>query len=152
MTIEQLIDLLTKGYNLIEHFFKLASSPIVDIFNTSDQRERMKFIEAVNNFIASYLRNCEKICLSVRKILRYYIKISKEFSDFVKNCPLHAEVEKFGLPHKFQIEGCYAYTTSEIISFSEMVTGKHCLAQLATIRDSIYKDIDEYYRNSNINL
>jgi uncharacterized metal-binding protein len=27
-----------------------------------------------------------------------------------------------------------------------MAKGKECLAQLATIRDSIYKDIDEYYR------
>lgn len=112
MKLEQLIDLLAKDYNLIEHFFKLASAPIVDIFNTNDQRERMKFTEEVNNFIVNYLRNCERICLSLRKILRYHIKVSKELKDFVKNCPLQAEVEKFGLPHKFQIEGCYVYTTS----------------------------------------
>jgi hypothetical protein len=61
-------------------------------------------------------------------------------------------VEKFGLPAKFQIEGCYVYATSEIISFSELSTGKQCLSQLAVIRDAIYRDIDEYYKEEKKNF
>jgi hypothetical protein len=57
MTVEQVTEKLANDYNLIEQFFKLASTPIIDIFNTNDQKERQKFTEEVHNFLVNYLRN-----------------------------------------------------------------------------------------------
>lgn len=130
----------------MEQFFKFASAPIVDIFNASDQKEKQRYTEEVNNFMVNYLRNNERICLSIRKILRYHINNSEELKCFKAHSPIHAEVEKFGLPPKFQIGGCFVYTPTEIITFSELTTGKQCLSQLAIIREAIYRDIDEYYK------
>jgi hypothetical protein len=151
MSVEQITETLALDFKLIENFYKMTSVPIVDLFNLSDQREKQRLTEEVNSFMVNYLRNNDRICLSVRKILRYHVKNSQELKQFTENCPQTAEIEKFGLPQKFQIEGCFIYTASEIINFSELSQGKACLSRLATVRDSIYKDIDEYYKNDEKN-
>lgn len=57
MTLKELTESLANYMALIENFFKMSSTPIIDIFNPKIDEERTKFEEDIYNFLVIYLRN-----------------------------------------------------------------------------------------------
>jgi len=74
--MEILIKKIQSDVKLIESLLKNASKPIVEMFCNDRGSERSKFEEDFNNFIVNFLRNNEKYCSTLRKILRYASKKS----------------------------------------------------------------------------
>lgn len=74
--MEILIKKIQADVKLIESLLKNASKPIVEMFCKDRGSERSKFEEDFNNFIVNFLRNNEKYCSTLRKILRYASKKS----------------------------------------------------------------------------
>lgn len=64
-------------FKFLENFFKITSVPILDFLNLTDPAQRIRFGEDLQHFMVNYLRNNQKICLSLRKILRFYLKSSQ---------------------------------------------------------------------------
>jgi hypothetical protein len=144
MPLDHFSEMLAQDFELAVQFMRRASEPIIDIFELGEE-QREAFAEEIHSFMAGRLRNSEKLCASMRKIIRYYVKHSKELREYEENCPGQAEIEKYDIPAKFQIEGCFVYTTAEVIAFAEHLKGRDGLGALTAVRTAIYRDIDEYY-------
>lgn len=75
MPMHEFTERLTLDFELLIQFFKMISDPIIDIFELKEEK-REAFAEEIHAFIVNRLRNSDNFCLSLRKIIRYYVKNS----------------------------------------------------------------------------
>lgn len=60
--------------------------------------------------------------------------------------PEYAEVDRFDIPKKYQIDGCYVHSMNTLMEFAETRTAFGALQKLREFRLCLGRDLDEYYQ------
>jgi hypothetical protein len=76
--IDDFSEALSKDVGMAETFFKLVAKPLVELFSAACKEERFKVDEEISNFMVTFLRTNIKFCTSLRKIVRFAVKKSRE--------------------------------------------------------------------------
>jgi len=73
----------------------MSSAPIVDIFKFTDKDEKLFFANFLNDFIGDFIHHQEKIYLTVRKIIKYFIKNCNEIKKMNANMTNFANIDDY---------------------------------------------------------
>jgi len=104
---------LQLDFKMVEDLFKIASRPIVEMFCAESANDKHKFESDFDNFIVNFLRNHEKYCNSLRRIVKFATKKSIEILQFLHFSLDSTEIAKFDIPQEFRAD--YKYSTAAIM-------------------------------------
>ena len=101
--MEMLLKKIQIDVKMLDNLFKMASKPIVEMFCNEGSSGISRFQSDFDNFIVNFLRNHEKYCSSLKKIIKYASKKSIQVAQFQHFSLDLAEIDKFDIPEEFKI-------------------------------------------------